>query len=147
MSHLKFWEWVNNYPHIASAAKGLSSSYSSIHLYPFGGFYWGRSILTLQYFKYEFINANKSNLMLFYQVYKRSNITEYLRATWKLIVESSWLDVCVCVCTCICVCVFISFHCKGFSWLSKSIDDIPVIRSANVCWGNIFVSKIFVATS
>ena len=32
------------------------------------------------------IKANESNLMLFYQVYKASNISEYLRVTWKLMV-------------------------------------------------------------
>ena len=30
--------------------------------------------------------ANKSNLILFYQVHKTSNITEYLRVTWNLII-------------------------------------------------------------
>ena len=45
------------------------------------------------------------------------------------------------------VCVFISFYCKGFSWLSKTINLMPEISSVIVCWGNISVSKTFVATS
>ena len=59
--------------------------------------------------------------------------------------------VCVYVCVCVCVCafvyVFIYFHRKGFSWLSKTINVMPEIRPAMLPWGNISVSRTFVATS
>ena len=57
--------------------------------------------------------------------------------------------VCVCVCVCVYVCacvyVFISFHRKGFSWLSNTINVMPEIRPAMLPWGNISLSRTFVA--
>ena len=54
--------------------------------------------------------------------------------------------VCLCVCDClfVCLCVFIPFHCKGFSWLSKTINIMAEVRPAMLCWGNISVSRTFV---
>ena len=59
------------------------------------------------------------------------------------------LSVCLCVCVCVCVCVYflVFFHCKDFSWLNKTINGMPGIRPAMLCWGNISVSRTFVATS
>ena len=48
---------------------------------------------------------------------------------------------------CVCVCVFISFHRKGFYWLNKTINVMPEIRPAMLCWGNGSVSSTFVSTS
>ena len=53
----------------------------------------------------------------------------------------------VCVCVLVCVCVFISFYCKGFSWLSKTIHVGPEFSSTMLCWGNSSVPSTFVATS
>ena len=57
--------------------------------------------------------------------------------------------VCVCVCVCVrmCVCVFISFHRKGFSWLSKTINVMPEIRPAMLYWVDDSLSSTLVATS
>ena len=66
---------------------------------------------------------------------------------WEKIATCVSVCVCVCVCVCVYVGVFISFHHKGFSWLNKTINVMPVFRSAMVCWGNISVSRIFVFTS
>ena len=52
-----------------------------------------------------------------------------------------------CLCVCLCVYVFISFHRKGFSWPNKIINVMPEIRPAMLPWGNISVSRTFVATS
>ena len=78
--------------------------------------------------------------------------------SWFQPLSVSFVCVCVCVFVCVCVCVcalcallewvflfvcvricvFISFLCKGFSWLSK----INVMfRSAMLCWGNKFYAK------
>ena len=45
----------------------------------------------------------------------------------------------------VCVHVFISFHRNGLSWLNKTINVMPEIRPAMLCWGNISVSRTFVA--
>ena len=50
-------------------------------------------------------------------------------------------------CRLVCVCVFISFRRKGFSWLTKTINLMPELRSAMVCWGNDPVSSTLVTTS
>ena len=55
--------------------------------------------------------------------------------------------VCVCVCVCVCVYFLVFFHCKDFSGLNKTINGMPGIRPAMLCWGNISVSRTFVATS
>ena len=47
----------------------------------------------------------------------------------------------------VCVCVFVFFHRKGLSWLNKTINVIPLFRSAMVCCGNIYVSSTFVSAS
>ena len=57
------------------------------------------------------------------------------------------LCVCVSVCMCVCVCMFISFHRKSFSRLNKTINVMPEIRPAMLCWGNHFLSSTFIATS
>ena len=44
-------------------------------------------------------------------------------------------------CVCVCVRVCISFHRKGFSWLNKTINVMPEIRPAMLCWGNYSVSR------
>ena len=55
--------------------------------------------------------------------------------------------VCVCVCICVSVClcvyvyVFISCYRRGFSWLNKTINAMPEIRPAMLCWGNSSVSR------
>ena len=53
----------------------------------------------------------------------------------------------VSVCVCVYVCVFVSFHRKSFSWLNKSINVMPEIRPAMLCWGNGSVLSTFVVTS
>ena len=66
------------------------------------------------------------------------------------VVVVTWdLCVCVCVCVCVCLCVFlcISFHCKGFSWLNKTVNVMPEIKLAMLCWGNDSLSRTFAATS
>ena len=52
--------------------------------------------------------------------------------------------VCVYVCMCVCLCAFISFHLIDFPWLNKTINVKPDVRSAMVCWGDIFVSSRYV---
>ena len=57
--------------------------------------------------------------------------------------------VCVFVCVCVCVrararvsvCVVIYFHRKGFSWRNKTINVMPEIRPAMLCWANISCVK------
>ena len=44
------------------------------------------------------------------------------------------------VCVCVCACVFISFHC--FSWLNKTVNVMPEIRSAMLSWGNYCVKYL-----
>ena len=51
---------------------------------------------------------------------------------------------CVCVYVCMCMCAFISFHLIDFSWLNKTINVKPEVRSAMVCWRNFFVSSRYV---
>ena len=46
------------------------------------------------------------------------------------------------VCLCVCVCVCISFHRKGFYWLNKTINVMPEIRPAMLCWGNYCVKYL-----
>lgn len=41
------------------------------------------------------------------------------------------------------LCMFISFHCRGFSWLNIAIMLMPEFSSAIVCRGNIPVSRTF----
>ena len=59
---------------------------------------------------------------------------------------------CVCVyvyvyvCVCVCVCVFPSTVKASPDW-NKTINVMPEIRSAMLCWGNYSVSSTFVATS
>ena len=48
---------------------------------------------------------------------------------------------------CVFVFAFISFHCKDFSWLNKTINVMPEIRLAMSCWGNTSVSKTFIVMS
>ena len=65
------------------------------------------------------------------------------------------VSVCVCVCVracvrvCVCawICVFFSFYRKGFSWLSETMSVMLEIRSGMVCWGNVSMSRTFVARS
>ena len=57
------------------------------------------------------------------------------------------VSVCVYVCVCVYMCVFVSFHRKSFSWLNKTINVMPEIRPAMLCWGNDSVISTFVVTS
>ena len=43
--------------------------------------------------------------------------------------------------------LFISFHCKGFSWMNQTINVMAEFRSAMACWGNFSVSSTFFAAS
>ena len=92
LSHLGFRDWINNLPTYCLCRQEIDFFILAIHLYPllssvFKSSYL-LSIFTLYVAVFSNMNdyANKSNLILFYQVYKTSNITEYLRVTWNLIV-------------------------------------------------------------
>ena len=61
--------------------------------------------------------------------------------------------VCLCVCVCgwvvvgwLSLCLF-PFTVKDFTWLNKTINVMPEIRSAMFCRGNTSASRTFVATS
>ena len=47
----------------------------------------------------------------------------------------------------VCVCVFFPFHCKGFSWLGKTIKVKFEFSSAMLFQGNISISSTFVSAS
>ena len=55
-----------------------------------------------------------------------------------------YVCMCVCVYVCMCMCAFISFHLIDFSWLNKTINVKPEVRSAMVCWENYTVSSRYV---
>ena len=80
-SRLGLWDW-NNYPHIVSSAKGLFSSYFFIHLYPFGGWYCGRSMIPSNVFKYESLTST-GEINAFIKSIKRVIANIYLRVTCK----------------------------------------------------------------
>ena len=65
----------------------------------------------------------------------------------RSVVESLRPCACVHMCVCVCVCVFISSQHKGFSWLKKTINVMPDIKSAMLCWGNSYVPSTLVAMS
>ena len=70
----------------------------------------------------------------------------FLKSVWVCV--SVCVCVCVCcVCVCVCVCVFITYCCKDFPWLNKTINVMSEFRSAMVCWENNSVWSTFVASS
>ena len=59
---------------------------------------------------------------------------------------SLWVCVCVCVCVCV-VCLFIFLDWKDFSWLNKTINVKPELRSVMIYCQKISVSRTFVFSS
>ena len=110
------------------------------------------------------------NLMLFNNSFHAAKLPRSRKMKPGMLTLCQWFarfSMCVCVCVCVCLCgcvcvyvcgfgclcvclcvyVFISFHRKDFSWPNKIINVMPEIRSAMLPWGNISVSRTFVATS
>ena len=96
----------------------------------------------------------EQNLSVFYFTARRSILVskivyffQILFLLFKKFINKISLCVCVCVRARVCVRVIISFHCRSFSCLNKTINVMLEFRSAMECYGNISVSTTFVSAS
>ena len=71
----------------------------------------------------------------------------HLHTCWLSIIDhTDCVFVCVCVCVCVFMCLFPSTVEASPDW-NKTINVMPEIKPAMLCWGNYYVSSTFVATS